>query len=1036
VVSGPTTLVADGLDAATLTLTVEDAGGRTVQTYNGAITVSASAPATVGVVGPGGSVATAPLTVVAADGVAQVSVRAGLTVGAQATIDARVGGDVNGSTTIATQAQVATAVSVQAASAAMAETKGTMDTVTGEVVDQAGFPMLTGTYPISFSLSQAAPDAVKLVNGGSNEGNGPVTLTFTGGSARPPTLALEATGAGAGSVAVDASTTATGVKAGSTTVHVVGSLPQGQAGTVDGLALAPEAGQGGVSVGGASLYSLSYTGTGTTPIPAPSALTVTLTAPSSGGGSAAFTDLPNGATSGAGGTTATVTIPQGTATISFGLSGESAGEVVLTAEASLPAEGDAPATTLGATLPVEVGAEAANPVGGVVLTVAGESSTTGNGTIGPGVAADVTAAGTEIPVTITLVGPTGQPVFAPEPEVVILSDQGLVAAPDGSEVPANTMSAGGSFAIDGSTASPVVVVPQGSSSLLVTYTNQDPGTYTLEAEVLDPVASGLATAAALSSQGTTATYSVNLVAVGLPQDEVLGNFAADIAVTSDLLQAPPTGEQVSTGGGGVYSVTVPWSNAPPAADSLYAEIEASGTSGPQAVTLGAPPTPALAESLTASTATLAIPASQGSAQLSYTVTASGRYAADVQVQVRLANAAGSDLSLSATGASTLANLTTNASGSATLTVYGSVVPDEATLSATLPSEPALNPVVTSVSVVSSGQDELLAPATELGATAFTADQGGEPLDFEVESPGGAPVAGATVDFTMAVGSNGLSLSRSSAKTNAQGVAVVRVRGYVTSAEGAVVASLPSAAGVSVSTGPITVEPGAPAEFATSLPAGDTITADTAHAGVRLLVILQDQYGNPIPGPDTLEIATSGPLSAANGQATTVTGSGGEALISLTDPTGAVGATTITVTDPSANGLHMTLPLTVTSGAPAAVTVQPLSTTQTQAGGTVPIELTATDAFGNPVSGTYPVTLGGTAVAPAPRRRTPPSTSPSPTARRPSRSSSTPSSPSPPRRSRCPSTACRRSPFPAPWTSCRGTRSTPSSRASRAPRAAP
>jgi hypothetical protein len=216
-----------------------------------------------------------------------------------------------------------------------------------------------------------------------------------------------------------------------------------------------------------------------------------------------------------------------------------------------------------------------------------------------------------------------------------------------------------------------------------------------------------------------------------------------------------------------------------------------------------------------------------------------------------------------------------------------------------------------------------------------------------------------------IGSTGLSLSRPEAKTNSQGQVVVRVRGFSTSAHGAVVASLPSVPGTTLTTGPITVTAGKPAAFATSLPSGDTITADTAHGGLSVLVIVEDQYGNPVPGPTSLAVSATGPLSLANGQTTAVTGAAGQAAISLADPNGAMGASSIQVTDPAVPGLSMTLPLTVTSGAPVQVTAQALPTAQTQAGGTVGLSVSATDAFGNPVSGTYAVTLGGTAVAPAP-----------------------------------------------------------------------
>ncbi|MCL6595727.1 MAG: S-layer homology domain-containing protein [Firmicutes bacterium] len=974
-VSAPSTLTADGLDTATATLTVVDAGGRTVADFDGTVTVASSDPAAVGVVGPQGAVATAPLTVVAQAGVARVSLRAGSEPGAQAVIDARAGDGVAGQAQVTAVAQVATRVAVEAAAPALADKAGASDLVTAAVVDQAGFPMAAGTYPIAFRLAPTpSPTPLASLD---RRGAGPVTATFTGGSSVPPTVSLVATGAGAGAVTVEVSTTAAGVRPGSVTVTIVGGTPPGPPGSVDGLSLTPLAGaSNALSVGGAELYSLSYTGAGATPVPTPAAIAVTLSAASTNGGQVAFTDLPPGAVAAAGGASAVVTLPAGTASVEFGLVGVAAGSVSVTATASLTPPGATSPTALAATLPVTVSGPATNPVAGVALSAGGATAVVGEAGTDAGVPVTIAAPGQPVAVTLTLVGTNGQSVFAPQAEVVLLSDQGVVAAPDGARVPANAMSPGGAFRLDGSAPTQVVVIPAGSASEVVAYTNADPGTYTLEAEVLDLGRSGLTPPAPGGAGASPAAYALSLAAVGLAPDDVLGDFASALAVASDRLAAVPAGEQVSPAPGGGYTAVVPWpGNTPPPAASLYAEIAGQAPAGPVEVPLGPPPAPAYAETLSASAASLDVPADPGQATLTYRVVdASGKPVAGARVQVVLTNAAGAALSLSPGGETTLLTVTTGPSGTAAVTVYGDRVPDVATLSATLPAEPALPAVTTAVQVVSAGGVETIsAPPTELGATQFTADQGGEPLVFRVTAAGGAPAAGVTVAFSLAVGSTGLSLSATHATTNRQGLAVVRVRGFTTSAQGAVVASLPGAGGASVTTGPISVTPGAPAALAASLPPGDAVSADQAARGVALSVVLEDRYGNPIPGPTPLALSATGPLAPAGGTAAATTDGAGAAAVTLTDPAGTVGESTLTVTDPQVPGLSATLPLTVVPGAPAHVTVQPVPTASTQAGGVVGLEVTATDAFGNPVTGTYPVRLAGSAVAPSPNGASAPQT---------------------------------------------------------------
>jgi|GEM_PF-6198346 len=966
VVSAPATLTADGQDGATVDLTVEDSGGRTVADFNGSVTVSSSQRGAVGVLDAQGTVATAPLTVLAVDGLAKVSVRAGLSPGAQATITARAA-SATGTATVATQGQTATRVVIQAATPAMADQKGANDAITAEVVDQAGFPMGTGTYPMVLHLATGGATLASL----GLRGGGPIDLTYTGGSARPPTTSLTATGKGGGTVEIDAATSVQGVAPGTLDVSVVGGPPPSTQGSVEGLAIGVVSGSPStsaaptVAIGGVTVLSVSYTGQGLSPVPAPGAISVVLSI-ASGGGSASFTDLPSGATVNQGGTSVNLTIPSGVASVDIGLAGASPGPVTLTAEGSVAGTSTTPAASVSGTLPVTVTGQATNPVTGVVVGVGGVQGTSSGATV------PVPSPGAATPVTVTLVGTAGTAVFAPQPEVVILSDSGLAPAPNGGQVAANTMTAGGAFSLDGSAPTQLVVIPAGQSGVVVNYTNQTAGTYQVEAQVIDPGASGLNTSATgTGTSGPTSTYAVDLVAVGVPQGDLLGDFATALNVASNRVTPTPSGEQATAAGGGTYAVSVTWPGGAPPIDSVYAQITAVSPTGAQIVNLGPPPAPVFTDTLTASTQSLSIPSATGSATVTYTVVdQSGNAVPDATVDLALANANGSDLSLSATGSSLTQTLTTGTDGTAVATVYGNTLPDAATLTATLPAEPTLPAVSTAVQVTATGNDTLSALPTELGPTQFTADAGGEPITFTV-TLAGVPVQGVTVDFALAVGSSGLGLAKASATTNASGEAVVRVRGYTTSAQGAVVASLPSVSGQVVSTGPISVAAGKPAKLATSLPPGDTLTADAAASGVDLLVVVEDQYGNPVPGPTPLAVTANGPLQAASSVGAIATSQAGSATIPLTDPQGTLGADQITVTDTQDSRVALTLPLTIVAGAPAHFTAGALGATTVKVGNSIGFTLTATDAFGNPVSGTFPVQLGGSAMGPAPDGEMPP-----------------------------------------------------------------
>jgi len=183
-----TTIVADRAATDTIQVDVVDASGNLVGTYNGNVTLSDTNSATE-LVGSSGATQSAAVTVQAQNGVATFTIQSTGSAGGQSdtlTASANAGGQnlTNGTATITTQAQQATSIRVTPTSAfVQSNTGGTQDAVGAVVEDQAGQPMLSGTYGLQFSLSGPGQFLVG--------GNGPISAAFVANGTTSPSPASE-----------------------------------------------------------------------------------------------------------------------------------------------------------------------------------------------------------------------------------------------------------------------------------------------------------------------------------------------------------------------------------------------------------------------------------------------------------------------------------------------------------------------------------------------------------------------------------------------------------------------------------------------------------------------------------------------------------------------------------------------------------------------------------------------------------------------------------------------------------------------------
>jgi hypothetical protein len=183
--SSSTQLVADGAQSATITAHVVDANGNAVGNFNGTMTFTDTQG---WLVGSNGATTNTVTSVPIANGVATIKLQAGQVPGETDTI---TGTDVveTGSTqplennnqevsqqlTLQSVPQVATSLKIIPSSTTVENNQPTTDPISVQVLDQAGQPMLTGTYPITLSVSGAGSLAAGQPTTVYYEGNGTAT---------------------------------------------------------------------------------------------------------------------------------------------------------------------------------------------------------------------------------------------------------------------------------------------------------------------------------------------------------------------------------------------------------------------------------------------------------------------------------------------------------------------------------------------------------------------------------------------------------------------------------------------------------------------------------------------------------------------------------------------------------------------------------------------------------------------------------------------------------------------------------------------
>lgn len=190
-----TQLVADGQATQTVTAQLVDANKTPVLNANGTMTVTDTQG---WLVGANGMLTNTLTNVPVQNGVATFMVQSPLTAGLQDTV---MGSDVvltgsttqlmNGSNQPVTESmtmtsvpQVATSVGVSASTPVVSNNVPTMATVYAQVLDQSGFPMLTGSFPLTFTMEGEGEFA--------NNNLGPVTAQYNGsGVLQNPTTVQE-----------------------------------------------------------------------------------------------------------------------------------------------------------------------------------------------------------------------------------------------------------------------------------------------------------------------------------------------------------------------------------------------------------------------------------------------------------------------------------------------------------------------------------------------------------------------------------------------------------------------------------------------------------------------------------------------------------------------------------------------------------------------------------------------------------------------------------------------------------------------------
>jgi hypothetical protein len=146
------------------------------------------------------------------------------------------------------------------------------------------------------------------------------------------------------------------------------------------------------------------------------------------------------------------------------------------------------------------------------------------------------------------------------------------------------------------------------------------------------------------------------------------------------------------------------------------------------------------------------------------------------------------------------------------------------------------------------------------------------VTFEVETAGGGPVAGTTVNFTLSTSVGGIALVNTSAVTGTDGLAVATVQSGTRAASVSVIATAQTASGpISADSNTLTVTTGIPDAQTLSLSTGGCANVPAGdHDGVIVPVTMRmkDRFSNPVPDGTAVTFSTSG--GGIQGQCTTIT----------------------------------------------------------------------------------------------------------------------------------------------------------------------
>jgi hypothetical protein len=134
------------------------------------------------------------------------------------------------------------------------------------------------------------------------------------------------------------------------------------------------------------------------------------------------------------------------------------------------------------------------------------------------------------------------------------------------------------------------------------------------------------------------------------------------------------------------------------------------------------------------------------------------------------------------------------------------------------------------------------------------------VTFEVETAGGGPVAGVTVNFTLSTTIGGIALVNSSAQTGSNGQAVATVQAGTRAATVSVTATAQTSGGaISADSNNLTITTGIPVSSAMSVAASTCSVQGFNHDGITVPVTIRmkDRFSNPVPDGTSVIFSTSG-----------------------------------------------------------------------------------------------------------------------------------------------------------------------------------